>query len=427
MPLSVRPFLVLLAAAATAACAPGPLSPTWRVDADTAIGAVSKGELPALAADGVPLPQAAQSCGHSSPPTGVVAALRPGVGARIQVGYWTSGPYDSGTAEGFSTSIPFTSRFDFVLRLIPSEGVLRPDEELFLNTVLLTNRLQIGPDGNTRNNAAQVFSRWRIPMWNALVQTLCVEFVLSQHLARNVLSFKVDIRALCLAIPIDGDRRSYSAYLLEFPQRVDPPVDCPARVVKTHGSVIGANTDDQQNAPADVAATSALPAGPSGFYISNVVQVAAVGDITIDAVAYGDALTRSWSLAEWEGSGICRVPGEHALPRIVAVRLGHQTVSIADGRVATHRIRRKLSDSYTYSVQRCRRSTLASGRRRMGGAHGRAAALFAPPGIGASHGSSLAIWPLCGCRHKPREHPVQRRAARDGTPQPCARSPVSGV
>ncbi|MEZ5762790.1 MAG: hypothetical protein R3D69_00095 [Xanthobacteraceae bacterium] len=354
MPLRVRQFLVLLVAAATTACAPGPLSPTWRVDADTAIGARSTGAiipelrvLPPLVAGDVPLPQAARSCGHSSPPTGVVAALRPGVGARIHVAYWTSGPYVDSQATGFSTTIPFANRFDFVLRLIPPDGALRPDEEMFLNTLLLTNRLQIGREGKTRQEAAQVLSRWRIPMWNALVRTLCVEFVRSRHLARNVLSFKVDIRALCRAIPIQRDRRRYAAYLL---QRA-PTVSCPEREVETHGSVIGANTDDQQNAPADVAATSALPAGPTGFYMLDVVQVAAVGEISVEAVEYGDALTSSWSLAEWEGSGICAMPGKPALPRITAVRLGHQATAIADGHLATHRIVRRLGHSYSYSVE----------------------------------------------------------------------------
>lgn len=376
------------------------LDPTWVISDATPVRAASSpseddqpgiieyanGALPVVASGEIPRPSAAEKCGFGSPdPVGIVAAMRPGVGTRLTVRYWST--FDDSTTFQ-SALLPSSSVFDVVLRLAPVDGKLSPEESTLLAAFLATNRNNPdiskadkaapsieAPEDKQRSQglrveAASVVARNETRLWNALVRTLCVQFVavsaegtvdgvdvpggmiIKADSDRHVFSFAADMLALCRAIDDDGrdsDKRVFAELFL--PAALSGACSTTTDGIGNTRPLLGFGAGDQGNSAASVAAGSASVVSETNYFTYGP-RVATVSTITLQSPRFHSRGTETWSLADWESSGLCDVPGK---PRaaIAAIRMkGGARFRIVTGAAgdATNRVQRRLATGYRHDI-----------------------------------------------------------------------------
>lgn len=342
------------------ACA-AKLSSTWTINERTAV-MVDDHEVglvfpePAAPSTWVtaPGPRTVAACGPSTVTHSQSrGSLRPGLGSYLRVDYWTTS--GSSLLNGrFSAAMPTRANFDGILRRVPATGHLSAQEKVLLGTFLAVNRTYVSnekPSGPERDSAAAVLDKHQATLWNAFVDNFCVEFIVSPTESdRSVLLFKSDTIGLCEAL-----RKEVSASELDVFSRVFvhfdrndtqstvckiPPFDGQGRT-PGQSTLLGTLQDSAQNTFGNVAAGAGQAQGTTMFYDGGGLRIAAIGDITLQQPHFGVVGTETWTLADWESSGVCRGPLDEDLTVDRVILRGWARFAIRD--VGNYRVVRRLT------------------------------------------------------------------------------------
>jgi len=369
-------------ALALAGCVGPTIRPGWTVTERTPVlGNSGTGAVGIHAVADVPLTPgygaAVGSRCHSSLSEGNARVVfRPGVGAHMRLGFWSTSTNSSGRA----VAVPLNLEMDLVLRRVGADRRLSSAERVVLDTLLATSRLRRG-DGSEGPGWAQagadVVAANETLLWNALVESLCVSIVDEPRSdpVRPLLRVEADLSHMCESIQDLGQR----AFARLF---VDPAADDESNETPCHLSTAEEEGQQQQEqrqetadhpghrvqrliggvlpSPEPVSSTSAVAAAAGDrmtgeFYATNHnVKVGATGEIRMQAAHFGDAGTEEWTLADWEESRICRDPRpDVSEPRISSVNIdGFSFAILRGGEEATHEVRRILGPGgYRFGVE----------------------------------------------------------------------------
>jgi hypothetical protein len=291
-------------------------------------------------------------------------ALRPGVGAHLRIDYWTT---SAATIVGgpWSSVMPTRASFDGILRKVPAGGRLSAQEKVLLGTFLAVNRSYVSssePNTLQRGEAAKVVDAQQAILWNAFVENFCIEFLASPtEVTTSVLLFKSDAIRLCQALQ-DSDRDAFSLVFVHAkPNGFKPngfkPCEIPTPMTSAaspptlpRSTLLGTLQANARNTFGQVAAGAGMSQGRSTFYIDVGLQIAAVGEITLQRPRFGARGTETWSLADWEASGIC--VGENGERIEIAHVILRGGASFAIKEVGNYRVlRRLMADGYTFRVE----------------------------------------------------------------------------
>lgn len=298
------------------------------------------------------------------------AVFRPGVGAHLRLGFWSTSTNRAREA----VFLPLNLEMDLVLRRIGEGGQLNSAERVVLDTSLATSRLRPSDENELpalAQEGADAVANNEVPLWNALVETLCVSIISERDStpARPLLRVEADLSRLCEAI---SDARQQQAFARRFVDAVygtchlggaqgagDPRLQTaaahPGHRIRR---LVGGNERDPTQEL--LGSTSAVAAGAGyrmegDFYAaSQNVTVGATGEIRLQSPQFGDRGTEHWTLQDWEESRICRDgrPGATE-PWISSVNIDGYSFAIrrrGEG-PATHEIRRIFGpDGYRFEV-----------------------------------------------------------------------------
>ena len=351
--------LIVMTALALAACT-ARLDPRWTINERTPIATKANDTglvFPAGAtpdrAPGLARTQSGCSAAGASS-EGVRGAVQPGVGAYVHIDYWTSAAVPGLTAR----TMPAQTSFDGVLRLVAPDGQLRAQEKTLLATFLTVNRSAYSQDIPSREDriaAAEVVDRNQTALWNAFVGNLCVAFIAAPVGSdRSALSFTSDVLQLCEAVRKARDPKlSYYSQVFVYARAPGEDVaDCtfPAPVLNAAprpplapGTLLGTLASNAANTLGMVAAGTATRLDRTSFYDQSALQIAALGDITLQRPRFGERGTETWSLLDWEASGTCLDAADRTLAiRRVTLDGG---AGFAIGTGGNYRLIRRLTQS----------------------------------------------------------------------------------
>jgi hypothetical protein len=250
-------------------------------------------------------------------------ALRPGLGSHLQVDYWTTSA--TTIVDGpWAAVMPTIANFDGILRKVPADGRLSGQEKMLLGTFLAVNRTFVSrerPSKVERETAARIVDRYQAKLWNAFVENFCVEFIASPtETDTSVLLFKSDSIRLCEALRdkvSPADLEAYSRVFVYIDQSGTRTIECEKPKGQQGGpgsaptlppgqsTLLGTLQDSARNTLGQVAAGIGAAQGATTFYVDVGLQIAALGDITLQQLRFGAPGTETWSLADWEESGVC--------------------------------------------------------------------------------------------------------------------------
>lgn len=346
-------FMCLLAAALLSGCSLGQLATSRQIDVFVLKPPVVE-SLPELTAGATPQPAIAHSCRASK--HGPFAAIRPGVGARLDLALWSSGILPDQNPGRANEAPPQVDYLPLALRMIAPGGRLDPTEQRVLSTFLITNRANWHKPGaelpttGERRELAAALREHQALVWNALISSLCVEVreiappsekptptgVLTPRVGRT-LAVLADMASLCSALPQVYRDAFVKAYLT--------PGD-PACKKPTYRHLAGLE-DEQIDSDwiAGALDTATAYGNGSGTYYGTGVKSSIIvtgGVVALGAVRPDRADAPDWSLAEWEASRICRVTPDEPT-RIIKLYLAGAGRSIdvldtGDPRLPTHSI-----------------------------------------------------------------------------------------
>lgn len=342
----LRRSVYMLSAALLAGCSLGHLATSRQLDV-FALATPATSVLPELRPGATPRPSIAQACRASDPAP--FAAIRPGVGARLDLAFWSSGILPEQNQGRANQTPPQVDYLPLALRLIAPGARLDAAEQRVLSTFLITNRAKWyrpgaeTPTTTERRELAAVLRQNQALVWNALVSSLCLEVrdtappadASAARLGRT-LAAVADMASICRSLPKAHRGVFAKAYLTPG----DP--DCEGEAYRH----VAGLADEQIGGDWIAGALDTAPHGNgSGSYYGLNVQSSIIvtgGAVALDVVRPDRADAPDWSLAEWEASRICRVAPDEPT-RIVRVRLTGAGRSIdvldaGDTRIPTHHI-----------------------------------------------------------------------------------------
>ena len=341
-------FMCQLAAVLLSGCSLGHLATSRQLD----VFALDTPAAPVLAELGpgaTPRPAIARTCRVSDPAP--FAAIRPGVGARLDLAFWSSGILPDRNPGRANQAPPQVDYLPLSLRMIAPGARLDAAEQRVLSTFLITNRAKwyrrpgaATPTTAERRELATALRQHQALVWNALTSSLCVEVrdiappaeASAPRLGRT-LAMVADMASICRALP--------QAHRGAFAQAYLTPGDPPTCEGQAYRHVAGL-ADGQIGGDWIAGALDTAPYGNgSGSYYGLNAQSSIIvtgGAIALDSVRPDRADAPDWSLAEWEASRICRVAPDEPT-RIVTLRLVGAGRSIdvldaGDPRIPTHHI-----------------------------------------------------------------------------------------
>ena len=341
-----RRFMCLLAAALLSGCSLGHLATSRQLDV-FALATPAVPVLPELGPGATPQPAIARACRASDPAP--FAAIRPGVGARLDLAFWSSGILPDQNPGRANQAPPQVDYLPLALRMIAPGARLDAAEQRVLSTFLITNRAKWHrpgaemPTTAERRELAAALRQHQALVWNALASSLCVEVrdtapsadASAPRLGRT-LAVVADMASICRALP--------QAHRGAFAQAYLTPGD-PACEGQAYRHVAGL-ADEQIGSDWIAGALDIAPYGNgSGNYYGANAQSSIIvtgGAVALDSVRPDRADAPDWSLAEWEASRICRVAPDEPT-RIVSLRLAGagrsiDVLDVDDQRIPTHRI-----------------------------------------------------------------------------------------
>jgi hypothetical protein len=338
-------FMWMLAAALISGCSLGHLAPKRQLEPFD-LARPTAPDLPKLQPGATPRPAVARTCRVSDPAS--FAAIRPGVGARLDLAFWSGGILPDQNPGRANQAPPQVDYLPLALRMIAPGARLDATEQRVLSTFLITNRAawhRVGtPTSAERLQLAAALREHQALLWNALTTSLCVEVRdiepptdASAPRKGRTLAVVADMAAICRALPETHQGIFAKAY-------VTPPSN-PNCKDKAYRHVAGL-TDEQIGGDWIAGAIDTAPYGNgSGTYYGVGTQSSIIvtgGAVALDSVRPDRADAPNWSLAEWEASRICRVAPDE-LTRIVSLRLIGASRAIdvlddGDTRPVTHRI-----------------------------------------------------------------------------------------
>ncbi len=339
-------FVCLLAAALLAGCSLGQLATRRPIDA-FALATPTAPVLPELRAPATPQPAIAATCRASDPAP--FAAIRPGVGARLDLAFWSSGILPDQNPGRANQTPPQVDYLPRALRMIAPGARLDASEQRVLSTFLITNRAKWHRAGEEvpttieRRELAAALRQHQALVWNALASSLCVEVrdiapptEASEPRLGRTLAVVADMALICRALPQAHRRAFAQAYLT--------PGD-PACEGQAYRHVAGL-ADEQIGGDWIAGALDTAPYGNgSGTYYGLNAQSSIIvtsGIVVLDSVRPGRADAPDWSLAEWEASRICRVapdePTRIVRLRLLGARRSIDVLDVDDPRIPTHHI-----------------------------------------------------------------------------------------
>ena len=339
-------FVCLLAAALLSGCSLGHLATKRPLDS-FALATPTAPVLPELGPGATPRPAIALTCRASDPAP--FAAIRPGVGARLDLAFWSSGILPDQNPGRANQAPPQVDYLPLALRMIAPGARLDATEQRVLSTFLITNRAKWHrpgaelPTTTERRELAAALRQHQALVWNALTSSLCVEVRdiappsdASEPRLGRTLAVVADMALICRALPQPHRRAFAQAYLT--------PGD-PACEGKAYRHVAGL-ADEQIGGDWIAGALDTAPYGNgSGIYYGLNAQSSIIvtgGSVTLDSVRPDSADAPDWSLAEWEASRICRVaPDEPTrIVRLSLIGAGRSidVLDAVDPRIPTHRI-----------------------------------------------------------------------------------------
>jgi hypothetical protein len=307
-------------ACAIGGCAVGELSGYRELDPYAVLSPKAPLLPPLSASNSVPVPAIALSCGR--PPDGPeapIAALRPGVGARLQFS-----AFNVGFINDRNGTTPLITPASVSLRLVDPTSHLDSSEHVALTTFLITNHANWVANSSGQPPAASPEDRAEVHdtllreparYWNAFVRSMCIEVRPSEGM--RVFVPMADMAALCRAAP-ESHRAAFARAFINAGLS-----DCPAPADPQFRSLVGVNsTSATTNWPE--AALRTARSLPSSSYFSLPLRgpIALEGAPQIDVVRPFGPSPPNWSLRAWEDSAICRAP-DGAPAIITGLRFKH--------------------------------------------------------------------------------------------------------
>lgn len=333
-----------LAIVALAGCSIGQLASRKMVDPYD-VPATMPASLPPLPASGIPAPAIARSCRAGSAP---LAAVRPGVGALLNLTVWSSGIMPEINPGRGNAGPPPVDDMPVALRMVAVGDRLDAAEQRVLGTFLITNRDSwhtVGEGAGTvreRLELAAAVREHQAALWNALVGSLCIEVWENAPLRESTdapgrgrtLIVLADMASLCRALPA-ARRDDFARAFLDNASSCAQPVykglagllDVPARSDWAAGAL-------------DVGTHS----GAARYYAVKEQATTMVlgGVVSLNSVRPQSPDAPNWSLAAWEASGIC-YGADGVRTRILSLLLigGTRTIDVidpSDARKPTYRV-----------------------------------------------------------------------------------------
>jgi hypothetical protein len=242
-------------------------------------------------------------------------AFQPGVGSRLQLNTWSAGLNRSPVVDRGNTYLPIQIPTLVSLRLVAKGKPLDQSEEAVLATVLTTSRTEDWKETGLRKNLNAVLESHQAELWNALVRNLCVQ-VSSVKLEGSTepavgIASVSNISALCKTIPIDY-QIDFTRLFIKTQDNIKPCTDGSDEEAYRTINGEGINSNSW---PWSQATLSLTQSGKDIPYLDNGVfrsHNRLFGQIEIDSVKPWNSSVPTWSLQEWEDSGICQIRDQPA-------------------------------------------------------------------------------------------------------------------
>lgn len=351
----LRLFTLFVSGSLIAGCV-SELESQWTVNSQTSVSSFGHISKRALEVAAIPEPAIAATCGGGiRSAEGTELAIRPGVGSRVRIHFW-SGLEDN--SERQSYSLPSAIVFDGVLRLAPANGTLDPDERALLATFLLVHRRNPLP-ADVQSLAREALESQEVDLWNELVRTMCVEvarvtYVNSQSTTvatQRTLVFKSDLIALCNIVE-PKRREAFARFFIDTAASLDRG-RCTG---VSDGSLIGSEPAAGQTNNWQSLVSAQGRADDSGpFYAPDQhIKIADLGDLTFQRPRFGTRGTEAWTLEDWQASGICRDQKQDADRPVIdrlEIRGGQRLNVIYIGSPQSRIVRTFTSDGPTYLLE----------------------------------------------------------------------------
>jgi hypothetical protein len=250
-------------------------------------------------------------------------AFHPGVGSRLQLNTWSAGLTRSAELKRGNTYLPIQTPTNVSLRMVKEGEPLEQPEEAILATFLTTSRTKWNntlnkPDDNekTRAELIAVLESHKAQLWNALVKNLCIQASsrkLTNSLERTLsVTAMSNILALCKAIPRKYQVNFTRAFISDS---VDNSLACSVASGQNVYRSINGEGPLSNNWSWSEATLGLTHSGSDIPYLDNTAYRSPnhlTGHIEINSVRPWSSSPPTWTLQEWEDSGICQIMDQPA-------------------------------------------------------------------------------------------------------------------
>jgi hypothetical protein len=252
-------------------------------------------------------------------------AFHPGVGSRLQLNTWSAGLTKSAELNRGNTYLPIQTPTNVSLRVVKEGESLVQPEEAILATFLTTSRTKWKntlnnnfPDESEKTRAELIaaLESHKAQLWNALVKNLCIQ-ASSRKLTNSIertlsVTAMSNILALCQAIP-DKYQGNFKRAFISASDDNSPPCSV-ASGQSVYRSINGEGplTNSWSWSEATLGLTHS---GSDIPYLDNTAYQSPnhlTGHIQINSVRPWSSNAPTWTLQEWENSGICQVMDQPA-------------------------------------------------------------------------------------------------------------------
>lgn len=279
-------------------------------------------------------------------------AFRPGVGSRLNLSTWSAGLLQDGKLiNRGNTYLPILTPTALSLRLIPDGYPLDQSEEAVLATFLTTNRTEDWTsvvNSDIRKKIEPILESHKAQLWNALVKSICVEasaVKLQGSKDQSALAIQAvsNMTALCAQIPPQFQKdflKLFVSNLSDYNDKLYPCTNDKNKIVNLPINGEGAETNRLPWSTAVLVLTGTIASDNS--YLSSEGWASPnrlFGDVEVHTVRPWGHDVPSWTLQEWEDSGICQFGDQRATIESLKLHGGNRWLRVvADSARPSHQV-----------------------------------------------------------------------------------------